>query len=1425
MADGLGTVDTSFAKDLVEFYAKKAKIAISANKDITMSEEELTQAMVKEHNVTASLIVQRENLNKEIRDYKKLLKDLEKDLGKARTNQKKLGDELAGFSPTAGGFAGAQKNYDAAVAATMAAERTLADATKPDVYAEAISNRELLNNKINDSRKANKIAAEAQKEHNASLLDFGKRLDIAIAKIVTYRIAYGAFRAVVDGIRAANEEVLALDATFQDLRKVLDATDEQFMAMRAEAYRIGIVFGKTANDVAQGFFTFAQQGLNAEQSMQRMKDVLLLVSSSMFDTRDAVEGLTSLVNVFPQYIDNVTAAIDKWAAVQAAAPVTTADLVNAMKQVGPVANEVGISLDQLNGIVAAINAVTRKSGREIGNSLKTIFSYAYRPETVKALGDLGFTVLQTADDFRPLGDVLLDIRQRWDDLSDVERRNIAQTFGMTRRYQDFLVLMNNFDEYVKQTTVSLTSQGYAERAAQEEIKKLTVQLQSAKTAVSQLGVEISQKTLTPAIVWLAIQLAKAAQVIRDNIGVFTILGTIAAAISIKLLLMSNNLRKLTVDQLTAAAASDSLAKALFRLSLASQGALAGVQGATGTFVAMKFAISPIGALITALIPILIAWGYSAIKNSEANKKLEASIRGTKDALEEYRNSLKKPIELAISVEKQDALRLLTTEADTLRENLNTLQEEMTGKKATFGPGFSFTKKQFDTVNGELDKLREKAKTVTEAITNESTGLPRIITRPATDKELESLRALTDEEKKRFRDLEKEYARLNTKFGGKNIWELEDEALKKYEKDAIDTIAKLALKQAEILGSGTTGARPKYLSKYADDIKKSISRINEIDTIIAKAKDENIKFGEAFDPTITKLDILKREYDNLKGIEDNLYYDILANEANLADMQRENLNLQKEKGKDAFVYPLEEVNRVREVINKLKSDFAANKENIAAGKKAIEDTIPALEKYYQIQNQVLYDAQRQVALYDLQIVQHQSIGKGFQKLSSTRALDFTILKKVIQEEQEVLDLQQKKEEILLEAERIRKVETGQISDIKSKEEAVAKLKDIQLKYDVERAKINLQAVSQTQKYIENVQSELSSAFSSAFSKIPGNIVENKRQLKDIAKERKEVEKELADARKANDDSAILAAKNRLIELENDIKRLRPVWTDVFGDLGEIGIKRWGEAFANIILTGDAAQYLASGIVPESIKAAALLKQGIIDAANDIGLTNSGANAIFNPTARSSIAGSIAGITGGVGAAAGVSNIENSIELAGDNVASRWERALQSGGNLAAVAIVKAMGIGTGEVSNALGNFGALLGAAGGEQFLKGTLKNFAGPVGTILGSLLGAGIGSLFEKDLTPTFKENTAALNKNTDAVNNNSKIQELQRQFINAPTNFVPYALYGAGATGGGVNVVVNMSGVSNPTAAANEIVRVIDEAYSTSARRSQSKFNRFGR
>ena len=88
--------------------------------------------------------------------------------------------------------------------------------------------------------------------------------------------------------------------------------------------------------------------------------------------------------------------------------------------------------------------------------------------------------------------MVTELAGKWGDLDQSQKVAIARSVGGIRRYTDFLVLMNNFDESVAATTDSLRAHGEAVKAADEQVKTLDASYTRIRNASSEAFSSVGQ---------------------------------------------------------------------------------------------------------------------------------------------------------------------------------------------------------------------------------------------------------------------------------------------------------------------------------------------------------------------------------------------------------------------------------------------------------------------------------------------------------------------------------------------------------------------------------------------------------------------------------------------------------------------------------------------------------------------------------------------------------------------------------------------------------------------------------------------------------------------------------------------------------------------------------------------------------------------
>lgn len=1254
--------------------------------------------------------------------------------------------------------------------------------------------------RISDITKETKHQTEQTKKSTKAAMDFEKRLTIAAQKIITYRIAFGAYRAVTNALSDAVYKSREFNSTIQDLKKVIDPAQGSLQRLVDASYTLGSIYGKSANEVASTFSIFAQQGLQVNAILERTNAVLKLSATSAITAADAVEALTAVTEAYPEFMNNATEAVDKWAAVQANAPSTTQDLAQAMMRVGIAAKEVGVTFDQFGGIVSAINEVTRRSGREIGNSLKTMFANIVAEDAIMKLQRYGIVVMETQNTFRPMGSILDDIQSKWKDFSNSERVAIAQIVGDKRRYTDFLALMQNYDRYVTSTVDSLTAQGEAQKMLIPETEKFNRQIEALNTIISKFKISLMDGLLPTFISFFKV-VAKGTEFLRKHTGLFKFLATTVGLSTIAFLTFSKISKIVTAHLVLQTAATNALATA-------QTGLVAKATLATLVMGKLSLILAGIGAIVAVLSFVGIIKGFKKLGDSTDDVTL--SINKATDALKKFEDeqlsTIKTTTEIAEEMAKQMVLMDIKSEYDAAKKRLDIFQNYAQDKLKI--------QQQLSAKSAEISAERDVLK---------SMGL--------TDKELEGptpyynynvLRAERKSLQDQLDTLENMGVQIDQKWFSVSDPEEAKAGLKALATEVDATVQKLR----EFITPKTPTFKIIPITEYREEVERVKDELDNVITTLANAENKSVLFGESFYKV--------EEYRKiLQGIHDQLVQNMVANKEEIRLLEAQEGIYKDWSG---FTEEMKVEKKTR--LDLLKTELASNQQIYDITSAQLNQVMVVQNSLLRQQeakrNDILHTLDKTNSMYEIMIQLNQLEGKGVQKLSSMRAIDFVNLRKIMKEEMTVLDLKkaQKLEAIELEsaAKNVGLTQKDHLSQLHK----IAQINKVLVEDEQERLEVALQLVVNTAKYIKNMQSAVAAAFSEAFVKIPEELTDASEKIKEINKERLETENELKNARIKNDADATREASKKLNDLKNQLKEVHEdqikAFTDVFGAVGNVAIQKWGEQFADSMFSGKAAEFLASGIIPAGLRTAQIWYNSIVKAFTDAQQTKGAASADMSvstdeKTGESTLAISAVDEAGNI-----LSTETQKLSSVANQIGNKWEQALQVGGNLAAVALMRAFGIGVGEISNSLSTFGSMLGAAAGTQWFKGAgsllnLGSFAGPFGTIVGGLLGAAIGSAFETDPTPYIDKNTEALKSNTTAVENNNNLLSMQREFINAPVGYAPNTMYAYGSGSSGLVVNVSINGSASPSSVGQEVVRQIDAAYANSTKRMQTQYSRFGR
>ena len=221
---------------------------------------------------------------------------------------------------------------------------------------------------------------------------------------------------------------------------------------------------------------------------------------------EAVSGLTASVNSFTkaglttgEVLNKISNAANQFA-------VSERDLIEGFKRSASVAELAGVSIDELGGIITAVQQKTARGGAVIGNSFKTIFTRIGRSENLDLLRGLGIQITDVQGKILPATKLIENLAKEIENLGDVEVREITQKIGGGFQIAPLLAALSDYSSQnsiaiqATQAFASASDQAYKKNEALNQtlsaaINRTTLSVKELANTLGELGVTDTFKTL------------------------------------------------------------------------------------------------------------------------------------------------------------------------------------------------------------------------------------------------------------------------------------------------------------------------------------------------------------------------------------------------------------------------------------------------------------------------------------------------------------------------------------------------------------------------------------------------------------------------------------------------------------------------------------------------------------------------------------------------------------------------------------------------------------------------------------------------------------------------------------------------------------------------------------------------------------------
>ncbi len=579
-------------------------------------------------------------------------------------------------------------------------------------------------------------------KHTASFAD---KLKKAFENFASFFSASRIIYEVIEKIKQVIENISQLDSAMVELRKVTDASENEFVSFLERTKQKAVELGATVTDLVSATADFSRLGFSLKDA-EKLGEVATIYANVGDDVENIEQATSSLISTMKGFnieASNAESIIDKLNEVGNNFAISSGGIGDALQRSSAALSAAGNSIDESIGLIVAANNVIQDSDT-VGTMWKTVSmrirsakteleeagletehmatSTAALRDTILGITNIdgggGFDILTDSGAFKSTYDIILGIGKVWDELGKkdpVGQSALLELLAGKRQGNALAAALTNINDMTKAYETSLNSAGSAAQEYEvwlDSIEAKTQQFQASFEVLSSTMISDDFiKTIIDEGTDILTFLDELINSCGGLINTITLLGLVLGVLNFSKTV--NTMSGLWASLQTGFGLFGKLTKRvnIFRSALASTKEIVGFGAKiksftsilTGTSAALSFATAGIMALVAA-VGIGVAW-YQSWKQKQEEQRQAAqesaqAYQETTISVDEYKNKI---TELRKEI---DTGNLSEEEAYNKRQELIGIQEtliEMFGDEAE---AINLVTGEINTQIASIDKLNK-----------------------------------------------------------------------------------------------------------------------------------------------------------------------------------------------------------------------------------------------------------------------------------------------------------------------------------------------------------------------------------------------------------------------------------------------------------------------------------------------------------------------------------------------------------------------------------------------------------------------------------------------------------------------------------------------------------------------------------------------
>lgn len=323
----------------------------------------------------------------------------------------------------------------------------------------------------------------------------------------------------------------SFDKQMSKVQAISGATGDEFDKLRDKALELGSTTAFSSSEVAMAMEELASAGFNTNQILGATSGVLSLASASGIGLAEASAITGSAINGFGLEAEDASRVADILAKASAISATNATGLGDAFKYVAPVANALGLSIEETASAIG-IMADAGLEGGQAGTTLRAGLLRLASPtkEMKELMADTGAKFFDANGKMKDMGGILDTLTQSTKGMTDEQKAHYLSTLFGTEAVSGFMALMEAGTPKLDKNTEALkNSNGEAQKMAETMQNNLAGAWDAFTGALETMAIQISDlfkgdlQKLTEKLTELANKFGELSPSVQKGIAIFGLL--------------------------------------------------------------------------------------------------------------------------------------------------------------------------------------------------------------------------------------------------------------------------------------------------------------------------------------------------------------------------------------------------------------------------------------------------------------------------------------------------------------------------------------------------------------------------------------------------------------------------------------------------------------------------------------------------------------------------------------------------------------------------------------------------------------------------------------------------------------------------------------------------------------------------------------